>query len=504
MGIVLPTLDQLRQAATALGLELSEDDAASYRHLMGPLLAGYQALDAMPVELPQVKYPRTPGSRPRLEDNPYNAWYYRTSIKGAPGGKLAGKTVVLKDNIMLAGVPMMNGATLLEGYVPEIDATVVTRVLDAGGEIVGKAHCECLCLSAGSHTNATGAVHNPRNPGFSAGGSSSGCAVLVAAGEVDMAIGGDQGGSIRIPSALCGTYGMKPTHGLVPYTGILPIEATLDHAGPITRTVRDNAVLLEVLAGADGYDPRQYAPVVHPYSALLTTDVSGLTIAVVREGFEDPQADPHVIAQVRAAARLFEQLGARLEEVSIPLHALAGAVCGPITVDGTINTMLEGNGFGNGRSDLYVISAMDFLRAARQQRQQLAEPVKLVALLGMYVNQQYGNRYYAKAQLLGRTLKAAYDAVLARADLLLMPTVPTKCRPLPGAQVTREEIIQCAFETGGNPHAFDITHHPAMNVPCGVSNGLPVGMMLVGKHYDEPTIYRAAHAFEQAVDWTRL
>ena len=504
MGIVLPTTDQVRQAATALGLELSEDDAASYRELMGPLLAGYQALDATLVEMPKPKYPRTPGSRPLGEENPYNAWYYRTSIKGAPNGKLAGKTVVLKDNIMLAGVPMMNGATLLEGYVPEIDATVVTRVLDAGGEIAGKAHCECLCLSAGSHTNATGPVHNPRKPGFSAGGSSSGCAVLVAAGDVDMAIGGDQGGSIRIPSALCGTYGMKPTYGLVPYTGILPIEVTVDHAGPITRTVRDNALLLEVIAGADGCDPRQYAPVVHPYSEMLTTDVSNLRIAVVREGFEDPKGDPHVIAQVRAAARLFERLGARVAEVSIPLHPLAGAVCGPIVVDGTTNTMIEGNGFGSGRTDLYVLSVMDFLRAARQRRQELAEPVKLVALLGMYVKQQYGNRYYAKAQLLGRTLRAAYDQVLARADLLLMPTVTTTARPLPSAQATRQEIVQCAFETGGNPHAFDITHHPAMNVPCGVSDGLPVGMMLVGKHYDEPTVYRAAYAFEQAADWTCL
>lgn len=503
MGIVLPTTDQVRQAAAALGLALGDDDAAAYRELMGPLLAGYQALDAIPVEMPKPTYPRTPGSRPLPEDNPYNAWYYRTSIKGAPNGKLAGKTVALKDNIMLAGVPMMNGAAVLEGYVPEIDATVVTRVLDAGGEIAGKAHCECLCLSGGSHTNATGPVHNPRQPGFSAGGSSSGCAVLVAAGDVDMAIGGDQGGSIRIPSALCGTYGMKPTYGLVPYTGILPIEVTLDHAGPITRTVRDNALLLEAIAGADGFDPRQYAPVVHPYSQLLTTDVSDLTIAVVREGFENPSADPHVVAQVRAAARLYEQFGARVENVSIPLHPLAGVACSPIVAEGTVNTMIEGNGFGGGRTDLYVLSLMDFLREARPRRQQLAEPVKLVALVGMYVRQQYGNRYYAKAQLLGRVLTAAYDEVLTRADLLLMPTLTTTAKRLPGPHATREEILRCAFEAGGNPLAFDITHHPAMNVPCGVSDGLPVGMMLVGRHYDEPTIYRAAYAFEQAADWTR-
>ena len=144
---------------------------------------------------------------------------------------------MLKDNVLLAGVSMMNGASSLEGYVPDIDATIVTRMLDAGATIVGKAHCEYFCFSGGSHTSALGPVVNPRKGGDSAGGSSSGSAALVAAGEVDMAIGGDQGGSIRIPSAYCGTYGMKATHGLIPYTGVMPIESTLDHTGPITSNV---------------------------------------------------------------------------------------------------------------------------------------------------------------------------------------------------------------------------------------------------------------------------
>src|SRR5262249_25149589 len=174
--------------------------------------------------VPEVKYPRTPGYRPEGAENPHNAWYVKTTVKGAPGGKLTGKTVVLKDNICLAGVPMMNGASTLEGYVPDVDATIVTRILDAGGTIVGKAHCEYFCFSGGSHTNATGPVHNPRKPGYSAGGSSSGSAALVAAGEADMAIGGDQGGSIRIPAAYCGIYGMKPTHGPRPYALHMPIQ----------------------------------------------------------------------------------------------------------------------------------------------------------------------------------------------------------------------------------------------------------------------------------------
>src|SRR2546423_3278722 len=203
----------------------------------------------MPDEVPAVKYPRTPGHRPGPEENRHNAWYRKTSVKGAPGGKLKGKRIALKDNICLAGVPMMNGASSLEGYVPDVGATIVTRMLDAGGTILGKVHCEYFCFSGGSHTSAAGPVHNPRKMGYSAGGSSSGSAAVVAAGEVEMAIGGDQGGSIRIPAAYCGVYGLKPTHGLVPYTGVFPIENTLDHTGPMTATVADNALLLEVLAG---------------------------------------------------------------------------------------------------------------------------------------------------------------------------------------------------------------------------------------------------------------
>ena len=173
-------------------------------------------------------------------------------------GPLRGRTVVIKDNIMVADVPMANGSRTLEGYVPEVDATVVTRILDAGGTIVGKATCEGLCLSGGSHTSATGPVHNPHRRGHSAGGSSSGCAVLVALGEVDMAVGCDQGGSIRMPSSFCGTVGMKPTFGLVPYTGIMPIEITADHVGPMTAdVVGQRACCSRCLAGPDGLDPRQ-------------------------------------------------------------------------------------------------------------------------------------------------------------------------------------------------------------------------------------------------------
>lgn len=504
MVVRLPTSDQFRNVAEAIGLSLSDDDMLSYLGLMAPGIENYNKVDAMADELPPVRYPRTPGYRPVGAENKYNAWYHKTSIRGAEEGKLKGKTVVLKDNILLAGVPMMNGAATLEGYVPDIDATVVTRILDAGGTILGKAHCEHLCMSGGSHTNSLGPTSNPHKLGYSAGGSSSGCAVLVAAGEADMAIGGDQGGSIRIPSAFCGIYGMKPTHGLVPYTGIMPVEVFVDHAGPMTASVADNATLLEVIAGKDGYDPRQLDVRTFPYSEALDGGIAGMRIGVLKEGFGHDNSEPDVDAKVRNAGEILRKLGATVEEVSIPEHLIGGAVATPILMGGFAETMMWGDGFGLGRRDLYVTSLMDFHRGWRQRADELSDVAKLYLLLGTYVHRYHGGRYYGKAINITRRITAAYDAVLAQCDLLLMPTLPMKATPIPASDATREEYVQRAEEMAPNTVVFDITHHPAMSVPCGISGGLPIGLMLVGKHYDEPSIYRAAFAFEQAVDWTTL
>src|SRR3954470_6961040 len=320
MAVRRPTLEQLRSVAEDLGMHMGEAELESYSALLQGNYAAYDAVDAMPDYVPAVKYPRTPGYRPEGEENKYNAWYVKTEIKGAPSGKLAGKRIALKDNISLAGVPMMNGSSTLEGYTPDVDATIVTRILDAGGTIVGKAHCEHFCLSGGSHTNSTGPVHNPWRIGYSAGGSSSGSAALVASGEVEMAIGGDQGGSIRMPASFSGCYGMKPTHGLVPYTGTMPIEATIDHVGPMTATVADTALLLEAIAGVDGLDPRQYNVRVDKYTAALGRGVAGMRIGVVTEGFGHAVSEPDVDQKVRQGAERLRTLGATVEEVSIPMH----------------------------------------------------------------------------------------------------------------------------------------------------------------------------------------
>src|SRR6201998_2411412 len=359
MAVRRPTLEQLRGVAEDLGMHMSDAELKSYDGLMQATYLAYDAVDAMADTSAAVKYPRTPGYRPEGEENKYNAWYVKTEIKGAPSGKLAGKKIALKDNINLAGVPMMNGASTLEGYTPDTDATIVTRMLDAGGTIVGKVHCEYFCFSGGSHTCAAGAVHNPHKMGYSAGGSSSGSAVVVATGEADMAIGGDQGGSIRIPASFSGIYGMKGTHGLVPYTGVMPIEVTIDHTGPMTRNVRDNALLLEVLAGADGLDPRQGTPKVSSYTEALGGGVKGLRIGVVKEGFCHASSEPDVDAKVKAGAELFKKLGTTVEEIAVPMHLVAPAIWLPIAAEGATEFMMKANGMGTNLRGLYNPTLLD-------------------------------------------------------------------------------------------------------------------------------------------------
>jgi amidase len=496
-----PTLDQMQEIVSSLHMNMSAGEVAEYLEVLEGTFSSYDRVNQLPDYLPPVRYPRTPGYRPGASENSLNAWAVKAEVRGAAHGPLSGKKVVLKDNVCLAGVPMMNGASTLEGYVPDVDATVVTRILDAGGTIVGKAHCEYFCLSGGSHTSALGPVHNPYKHGYAAGGSSSGCGALVGAGEVEMAIGGDQGGSIRMPSCWSGCYGMKATHGLVPYTGVMPIEATIDHTGPMTATVADNALLLEVIAGADGLDPRQYNVRVDKYTTALGRGVAGMRIGVVTEGFGWPSSEADVDAKVREGAERLRSLGAIVEDVSIPMHLDGGAIWTPIALEGLMVQMMHGNGMGFNWEGLYTTSLLDAHANWRARANELSRTLKISMMAGQYFIKHYRGHFYAKAQNLSRLLRKSYDDVLARYDLLLMPTLPMKATPLPAANAPLALYCQRGFEMLPNTCSFDVTGHPAMSIPCGMSDGLPIGMMLVARHYNEATIYRAAHAFEQLGDW---
>ena len=500
MTIKRPSLAQMRAMAEKFNMSLTDEELAEYNEIMEPYIQAYDRLDATPDNLPSVRYPRAPGHFPDFSENPLNAWYVKTEVRGAMDGALKGKRIALKDTICLAGVPMMNGSSIMEGYTPEIDATIVTRMLDAGATITGKAHSENFCLSGGSHTNAKGPIHNPWKHGYMAGGSSGGSAALVAAGEVDMAIAGDQGGSIRIPASNCGVYGMKPSHGLVPYTGVMPIEQTIDHVGPVTNTVADNALLLEVLAGEDGLDPRQYKPQVFRYTEALGRGAHGLRIGVLKEGFHRPESEPDVDQKVLSAAEKFREIGAMVEEISVPEHHLAVDCWTAITVEGLQDHMMKGNSGGSNYKGLFLPSLMDHMAQWRNRSDELTHSLKVCMFLGEYFQEQYRGRFYGKAQNLMRKVNEKYNAALNQYDVLLMPTLPMKAQKIPPADCSISLYVQRAFEMIGNTAPFN-GGLPAMNVPCGLSEGLPIGMMLVGKQYGELKIYQAAHAFEQIDDW---
>lgn len=496
-----PTLNQLKDIVESLHMHMADAEVGEYLDVLEGTFKAYDRIAQLPDYLPEVRYPRTPGYRPGGDENTLNAWAVKTEVRGASHGPLSGKQVVLKDNVCLAGVPLKNGASTLEGYVPDVDATIVTRMLDAGATIIGKAHCEYFCLSGGSHTSATGPVHNPYRYGYAAGGSSSGSGALVGSGEVDIAIGGDQGGSIRMPSGWCGCYGMKGTHGLVPYTGVMPIEATIDHTGPMTSNVADNALMMEVLAGADGLDPRQYDVRVDKYTAALGRGVAGLRIAVVSEGFAHDNSESDVDEKVRKAAQHYQQLGATVDEISIPMHRDGLAIWTPIALEGLQAQMMHGNGMGFNWEGMYTTGMIDAHANWRSRADELSRTLKVSMLAGEYFIKQHRGHFYAKAQNLARLLRKSYDDALNGYDLLLMPTLPLKATPIPEQDAPLSLYCQRAFEMLANTAPFNVSGHPAMSVPCGLSQGLPIGMMLVGGRYEESTIYRAAHAFEQMGDW---
>ena len=435
MALRPPDESDLATVAERYGLDLSSDDIASFAPFATGLLGSWTAVEDLYARTAPAPRTDRAWSRPNDADNPLGAWYVTTEIQEASDGPLAGRTVAIKDNIMVAGVPMMNGSETLEGFVPTRDATVVTRLLAAGATITGKAVCEDLCFSGGSHTSRSGPVRNPWDPTRSAGGSSSGSSALVAAGAVDLALGGDQGGSVRIPSAYSGTVGHKPTHGLVPYTGAFPIELTLDHLGPITRTVVDAALVLGVLAGADGLDPRQ-PPEVRgdDYTGALDGSVDGLRVGVVTEGFGIPDlSQPGVDDAVRGAIEQLRSAGCKVADVSVPWHGDAMHVWNVIATEGATAQMVDGNAYGMNYQGLYDPELIaHYGRQWRERAARFSETVKLVVMAGRYtIDTGYG-QHYAMARNLAYELRHAYDDALAEHDVLVMPTLPMTATAIPG------------------------------------------------------------------------
>ena len=317
MPLRVPSTRDLERMAAANRFELNDEEAAAFQSLIPGMFGSFEILDQMPQPVQPLRYPdRDPGVRPTPEEDPFNAIVRRCSLRGSGSGKLAGKRIGLKNNVNVAGMPMELGSLLLEGYTPDTDATIVTWMLDEGAEIVAMLNLENFAFSGGGDTSARGPVRNPHNTDHLAGGSSGGSGAALYYDDIDITIGGDQGGSIRIPASWCGVVGLKPTHSLVPYTGIGGIDATFDHAGPMTRTVGDAALTLEVIAGKDPLDPRQREVPVQEYTQFLGRGVRDLRIGVVSEGFGTANAESDVDDAVRRAVTVFGELGAQVSEVS--------------------------------------------------------------------------------------------------------------------------------------------------------------------------------------------
>ncbi|XP_063952921.1 amidase-like [Lytechinus pictus] len=500
-AVHVPSIDQLGKIARQCNMDITVDELKVYQSQMKRTIRTLNEASLLPEPRLPVKYPRISGREPDPQENPHNAWSHVCTIHGAKRGKLIGKRIAVKDNIAVAGVPLMNGCHALDGYVPDFDATVVTRILEQGGTIIGKTRCEDLCYSGSSFTGAGGPVLNPHDTTRSSGGSSSGSAAAIAAGDVDMALGTDQGGSIRLPAAWCGVYGMKPTYGLVPYTGAMSLEPTVDHIGPLAKTVYDCALLLEVIAGHDnGLDHRQHPNIKVPQytKEIENCQIDDERIGILIEGFATDCGDPRVKSLVFDIIMQLKQHGAHVDDISVPMHKLGHMAFACFAPEGINAALLQNGGGGYGHKGYYPSSMISQVSKAFQARpNDVTHRIKLTRLLGEYLKNNYGGRFYAKGRNLVLALRHAYDTAFQVVDILAMPTVPYTARKLPTDDCSIEDHFKMSSACAINTKSFNSTGHPAISIPVGKINGLPVGLTLVGRHFDEVRLLRVAKYIEQ-------
>jgi aspartyl-tRNA(Asn)/glutamyl-tRNA(Gln) amidotransferase subunit A len=400
-------------------------------------------------------------------------------LGGRPAGPLHGVPIALKDLYDTAGVATTAGSKILADRVPEADATVVRRLREAGAIVLGKLHMVEFAYGPEGLNAHYGA---PRNPWDAAvermpGGSSSGSGVAVAAGLAPAALGSDTGGSIRIPASLCGITGLKPTYGRVSRAGVLPLAWSMDHVGPMTRTAADSALLLRVMAGYDPADASSSVLPVPDYLAALTGDVKGMRVGLLR-GFFLESATAEVKAAVEHAARVLESAGAIVDEVALPAVAHVAAASYAVVAS---EALAYHTGWLRTRSH-------DYDPEVRKRLQ-----------LGAFVT----GAHYVRGQQVRALVRDEIDAALARRDVLLAPATPMTAPRLDERQTmlgdgpsdARAALIRLT-------RPFNFSGHPACAVPCGLSaQGLPIGMQLVGRPFDEATVLRAADAYQRVTDW---
>lgn len=501
MDISPPTKQDLIDAASRNFLSLTDEELDGLHSLIQPIFGHLEPLDRLAASAPEqsVKV-RDAGKRPSPEDDPYNAILRRCLVEGSASGRLSGTRVGLKDNISVAGMPMTCGSNFLAGYTPDTDATVVSRILEEGGDIVAMLNMDDFAWSGSGGTSVFGPVLNPHNTEHLAGGSSAGSGAALFYDDIDITLGCDQGGSIRIPAAWCGVVGLKPTFGLVPYTGIVAEEATFDHVGPMARSVDQVALMLDVIAGKDPLDQRQGVVPKQDYTGRLGGSIDGVKIGILAEGFGAKGSEEEVDEAVRNALADASSLGAETVEISIPYHLASLSIYRGVIPEGS-TALLRAWGMGDNHIGFYDSSLGATIRRSLESNADSLPPdAKLTLLLGSYLRQRYGGQVYAKAQNLRSALRAAYDAALAEVDVIAMPTVPTLPFRYDPDQDWVSRISQGAV-VSNNCAPFNASGHPAISIPCARVGGLPVGMMIVAKHFDDGLLIRVGDALQKGMDW---
>jgi aspartyl-tRNA(Asn)/glutamyl-tRNA(Gln) amidotransferase subunit A len=408
-----------------------------------------------------------------------------------PGGD--GLPIALKDVIGTKGIPTTAGSKILEGYLPVYDSTVVARLKSHGLRILGKTNTDEFAMGSSTENSAFGPSHNPWDPSRVPGGSGGGSAAAVSAGLAPWALGSDTGGSIKQPSALCGNVGLRPTYGTVSRYGIVAFASSLDQVGPVARSVRDCAFLYSIIAGRDECDTTT-VELPQPVELPDAEDLKGLRIGVPKELNEAEGIEPGVAEAVRAAIAKLEELGAEVGECSLPLSVDFGLACYYLITPAEASSNLaryDGVRYG------YRAAADERLEMYERTRDEgFGDEPKRRIMVGTYaLSAGYYDAYYGQAQKVRTVIKREHDALFETFDALVSPTSPTVAFPL-GAR-TADPITMYLSDLLTIPSCM--AGLPGLSIPCGLSEGLPVGLQLIGPQFAENALFRIGHALEQAI-----
>ncbi len=410
-------------------------------------------------------------------------------------GSLTGVPIALKDNLDIAGEPTTAGSKILETYQAVFSATVVTRLQAAGAVVIGKTNLDEFAMGSSTENSAFTPTRNPWNTEYVPGGSSGGSAATVAAGHVPAALGSDTGGSIRQPASFCGLVGMKPTYGRVSRYGLIALASSLDQIGPFTRSVRDAALVYDAIAGPDDRDATADQKPFQPISPTLTSDVRGLRIGLPKEFF-GAGVDADIAAAITAAADVYRQRGATIVDVSIPHAPVALATYYVIQPAEASSNLARFDGIRYGHADRSAESLIE--RYAQSREQGFGAEVKRRIMMGTYVlSAGYADAYYRQAVRVRALLAEEFHRVFDEVDVLLTPTSPIK--PFKVGDRASDPLQMYLADLLAVP--ANLAGIPAMSIPAGMSDGLPIGLQLLAKRWDEATMFRAALGFEEATEW---